>query len=97
MSDYEMPEAFWRSWPKARKEHQCCECHNVIYKGESYFRLAGVWSGSFDHYKICSGCETLRELLREEGIETFYGGLFECMEESDHSIPAMAVLGAMAT
>ena len=96
MSDYEMPSAFWESRPRARKAHECDECRNEIEKGEVYWRVSGVWDGEFSHYKMCGGCETLRDLLAAEGVECFFGGLFECMEEADSPLPAMEVLGALA-
>lgn len=92
-----MPSAFWETFPKARKVHQCDECRNEIEKGENYWRVAGIWEGEFSHYKICGGCQTLRALLLVEGVESFLGGLYECMEEAGDPIPAMEVLGAMAT
>ena len=97
MSDYESPSVFWQTRPRARKDHKCCECGNTIQRGEHYWRFAGVWDREFNHYKVCTGCEELRELLRAEEVETYLGGLYECMEEAENPIPAMEVLGAMAT
>jgi hypothetical protein len=96
VSDYDMPSAFWESKPRARKIHECDECRNKIEKGEHYRRVSGVWSGEFSHYKICNGCETLRGLVHKLGVETFLGGLYECMEEAEQQLPVMEVLGAMA-
>lgn len=96
MSDYDAPSACWRTYPRARKSHKCDECRGEILVGEVYQKIAGVWSGEFDHWKTCAACESLREKLREANVDSYLGGLYEAIEESD-MLPAMLILGAQAT
>jgi hypothetical protein len=49
--------------PVARKEHKCCECHRVIQKGEKYERYASLCEGSWDTYKTCWDCFSVRNAL----------------------------------
>lgn len=52
---------------KARKNHQCCECHKVIKPGEQYEIISGCWDGSFEHYKTCTDCLSLRKQFFPHG------------------------------
>lgn len=58
----ELPEAFLTISRKARKEHKCCECHNVIQKGAIYIYCSGIWEGSPDSFKTCERCDRVRTL-----------------------------------
>ena len=44
------------SWQKARKEHKCVECREVIRVGERYHRFVFVWEGSVGEDKHCEFC-----------------------------------------
>lgn len=92
---YDVPSCYWETRPRARKPHKCCECGTRIEPGEDYHRIAGVWDGEFGCFKSCAACETLRGLLHAEGVDVYYGGLYEAIEESD-VLPAMLVLGTQA-
>lgn len=55
--DYEMPEAFEQSHPKAKKFHRCHECLGWIAPGEVYLKTWGVWDGDVRTYKTCIDCQ----------------------------------------
>jgi len=99
VSDYDPPSAFWVSNPRARKKHRCGECYTDILSGETYEKVAGVWSGEFDHHKTCVACVRLREWLITEDCDWFFGGIYECLHDSglDEEIPAMLLIGMQAT
>lgn len=54
MSD--MPQAFRQIERKARKEHKCCECRQVIAPGDKYVYSSGIWDGEASDYKQCLIC-----------------------------------------
>lgn len=58
MSD--LPSVYSCTRPKARKEHQCCECRGAIQPGEHYHKFWGIWGGDMNAYKTCADCEALR-------------------------------------
>lgn len=62
----EIPKAYTRETPKARKDHTCCECRGVIKKGETYHRHSGIWDEP-QTFKVCNGCEAIRTML-DEGL-----------------------------
>ena len=70
-------------YPKARKEHLCCECSYRIETGIRYEYFSGVWgdheAGSF---KTCRRCLGLRVIAQRNGLEPVFGELIYCMEEA---------------
>ena len=70
--------------PKARKQHECCECRGVIQIGETYHKHHGLWD-SWSTYKVCNECEDLRTLV-DAGVHgediTAFGELWESVFES---------------
>lgn len=73
-------------WPKARKEHKCCECRRIITKGEEYQRWAGKWDGSVESFKTCLLCVQIREGF-SCGNSTVFGQLW--VEMCDYVFPVM--------
>ena len=78
--DGEGPSAFWRSNPKAKKEHKCCECFSLIGIGETYELSKGVWDGKFGSFRTCEICSKVRSAAHadrryDEGIS--FGCLWE--------------------
>lgn len=57
------PEFFSKKTPRARKEHKCYECGELIEKGETYHRITGKWEGDLSSFTICLECEVLRSEL----------------------------------
>lgn len=62
--------------PRARKEHQCCECLRVIVPGEVYERVRGAVEGRWEEHKTCLGCQRLRDDVACEGY------VFEALRET---------------
>lgn len=54
------PSAFSETHRRARKRHQCDECHRHIEPGDRYQYVSGIWDGRQDSYKTCARCELLR-------------------------------------
>ena len=61
--DFDGPEFFSKSTPKARKEHHCCECGRAIHSGEKYERHAGKWDGYFMEHVWCAHCSAAQAIL----------------------------------
>lgn len=49
-------DAAWTIEYKARKEHKCIECREVIKRGERYHRHTTIYDGSYYNSKICNTC-----------------------------------------
>ena len=79
-SSGEGPSAYWETYPKARKEHTCCECLSVIAKGEKYQLFEGVWDGEFSRYRTCLICADVRDTVQSER-EPDEGIQFGCLWE----------------
>lgn len=62
----------------ARKDHKCIECRGVIKKGDLYEKTAGKWDGSFESFKTCSDCLSLRKEFFSGGY--YYGHIWEDFE-----------------
>ena len=77
-----MPSFFDETRPKARKKHRCCECRGDILPGEHYQKVVGVWSGDFSWFKICGSCEELRDWMRDRGVDSCFGNIYEMLHES---------------
>lgn len=45
---------------KARKEHQCYECHATIPQGTLYERITGKWEGYVESFATCLICAKMR-------------------------------------
>ena len=89
----EVAEFCDESYPKARKEHICCECREVIGKGRKYQLITGKWEGEFGTFKTCMACAAIRkhycpngaffEELRNHLIECLWFDYTEVPEEDD--------------
>lgn len=72
------PSAFRSRMRRARKEHRCCECRRLIYKGDLYEYASGIWDSEPNQYKTCSRCVKAREAhLKAEGCTPAFGELPE--------------------
>jgi hypothetical protein len=47
----------------AKKAHECIECGRIIESGQRYNYHSGVWDGAGASYKVCLGCDLLRDQL----------------------------------
>lgn len=59
-ADGEGPSCSTRTRPKARKEHYCGECAEVIAVGSVYEYVTGIWDGSAGTHKTCLSCVEIR-------------------------------------
>ena len=57
----QFPECFTEVMIKARKEHKCCECGDIIMPGQIYRREKGIWNGKWDCFDTCSVCSAIRD------------------------------------
>jgi hypothetical protein len=77
---------------KARKDYKCCECYNVIHKGEVYENAFGVWESwqvvspgvkrkiaDKNTYRTCRKCVSIRDHFFPDGW--LYGQMAEAMFE----------------
>ncbi len=75
------PQAFKSVSRKATKRHQCCECAQTIYEGQTYLYISGIWDGTPDSFKQCSSCASVFDaavsFATEADEEPLIGGLHE--------------------
>lgn len=65
--------------PKARKEHQCCECAGVIQVGQQYQRVKGKADGAIWTAVTCLVCRDIRNAF--VCGSWVFGQLWESIEE----------------
>ena len=75
-----MPAFSSTSTPRAKQEHICCECRDVIPKGAKYQRTSGKWDGSMDTYKTCLSCVEIRDHFACNGF--MYGQLWQDLRKN---------------
>lgn len=88
--DGDKPSCSRKTRPKARKEHKCCECAEVIAPGATYERFTGIWDGSSGTFATCLICVEIRDHFACEGgytMETLWSDL------EDHFFPDMKAGG----
>lgn len=78
----EMPSVYGCDHPKARKQHQCCECRGIIPIGETYNKHHGIWDGSADTFKVCVDCDNLREEIDKDERDPEFKTAFQHLYES---------------
>lgn len=54
------------TWPKARKQHDCCACELPIRVGDIYERIAFKWEGQVECLKRCLRCSAIASALHEK-------------------------------
>ena len=77
--DYEGASFFSEKWRKARIAHICCECGEPILPGTRYEDVVGLWDGSFDTFKTCNPCHSIRSTYCGRGW--IFGELREVIGE----------------
>ena len=71
----------------ARTEHKCGECKRVIAPGEKYEITEGLCEGTWETYKTCSDCLSIRGVFFKDGfylgevIFMLHEHINECMGE----------------
>ena len=78
----EHPEFYETKKVKARKDYRCCECGDVIGKGDRYSSASGKWEGVCLTFKTCLNCaETWAHIVDNFDIDCqFHGGLSETID-----------------
>lgn len=85
VSSCELPEFYSEDFPKAAKEHRCCECRAPIDRGEVHLYARMKFDGEFDTYRQHSLC---RELCMAMNFETDweccpFGGMKDSFDEGN--------------
>jgi len=79
MCDGETPKVFDCRIVKANKNHECCECHKEIMRGEEYEYLRGLWEDQWLSFKTCLDCAELRYQYRDDFCSPALGYLSESL------------------
>ena len=75
--DFDAPQFYNESMPKARKQHIFCECGSAIDPGEKYWRIDGMWD-EFETFKMCLICRKIADLAYDDGHDCIaFGCLYE--------------------
>lgn len=56
-----LPDIYDKWKVKARKTHKCIECHNIIEKKDEYYKISGLWDGSWSNFKHCIQCHNIQK------------------------------------
>jgi len=75
--DFNGPNVFEEIRHVARKQHKCYECGEPINKGDTYYRISGMWESSWNHFKHCDCCHEEVMVLREKNVCYEYGNINE--------------------
>lgn len=68
------------TWQKARKEHSCCECQDVIAPGQRYQRIFAMFDGEITVYKTCEFCANEFKRIEDKWRDRcFVKGDLACM------------------
>jgi hypothetical protein len=83
----ELPRISEDLYPKANKEHKCCECDRIINVGEKYHLCKGNWEGKWLKFKTCYECNELRHELQYDNEFAPFGNLYEWAGEAGIEFP----------
>jgi hypothetical protein len=88
------PASFYETRkPRARKEHRCGECREVIRPGDLHEYVVGLWDGHFDSHRTCLSCVEIRDHFQCNGW--LFGQLWEDLESN--FFPTMTAGGPCMT
>jgi hypothetical protein len=68
---YDPAEPIADEWRKARKEHRCFACREIIRKGDRYHLIAQKDDGEFGVFKHCARCWEMGNALLRAGSDTW--------------------------
>jgi hypothetical protein len=77
-------EFYSETFPRAAKEHKCCECGKVIPKGSKHLYARGKYEGDFWTERQCMYCRDFCMEIRDkvnEGVCLPFGMLHECLSD----------------
>lgn len=61
--DYEAPDVYRKSYPRAKIQHICEECGEPILPGQKYEYVFGKWEGEVSTFKTHMACAAIRNKL----------------------------------
>lgn len=67
----ELPTVYDETLRKARKEHKCSECFNVIHPKSQYYDIKGLWDGEWNNLKAHKDCHDFLIVLNCEAGEPY--------------------------
>lgn len=82
--DCEIPEFYSESFPIARKQHRCIECHAPIVVGEKHLSYRMKYDGMFESGRQHMVCRELCMLIRHNSECIPFGGLKEEWSNGDY-------------
>lgn len=72
----------------AKKEHQCCECDNMIKPGAKYQDVTGIWDGHPNRYRTCLPCVGIRrDYFDDFNFGELREAFYECFGFSYNEVP----------
>ena len=74
---------------RARKQHKCCECRELIVAGDQYEDVSGCWDGDFNTHKTCLLCVEIRAAFSDG--QWVFGYIWQDLR--DHFFPKMVAGG----
>lgn len=87
MSSYctDRAEVYDDSIRKAKKQHRCCACRELIRVGDYYSLTTVIGDGEVSAYKRCCRCQAihlhLRDVSRSDGNDIWPQERLDCGEE----------------
>ncbi len=83
-----MCDFFNKETRKARKEHTCCECLQIIHKREKYLASCGKYDSNFFSDKTCAICDEIKMAFLDPQMNAMEpGSLWE--EMRDYAFPEL--------
>ena len=79
--DGDPADVFTEKTRKARAEHQCYECRNLIERAESYLYITMLYDGRWSSYHICRFCAAAGEWLNAVCGGYAIGNLYDELQE----------------
>lgn len=77
--DFDAPKYYRETFPVAKKGYICCECGEVIPKGQKYNLAVGIWDNSWVSFRTCMTCYRIRRDFCTNGF--VFGELREALRE----------------
>ena len=68
---------------KARKDHKCCECRQVIQKGQRYEAFTCKFDGAVETTKTCEACADIRHAYSCGEATPAFGDMWNAFHDTD--------------
>ncbi len=80
-------------WHRARKEHKCSACHEVILRGDRYWKFVGKFDNTMDTVNHCARCHLIYEhLCQTSGNDEAPMLTLDCGHDYENPPPEIAAL-----